>query len=171
VEFQDVLSKRQSVRDFDDRAVPDDKLKIVLEAARISQSGGNRQQWKFIVVKDPEKRRLLMEAANGQVHIGAAPVIIAAVGLNPTRMMLCDVPSYAMDLGIAVENMALAAVDQGLGTCWIGAFIQDRVRYILGVPETYKVGALLPMGYAKQVRASSSRKSFEEVVCWESFKE
>lgn len=171
MEFKEVLIKRQSIREFTNQPVPDEKLNIVLEAARIAQSGGNRQQWKFVVVKDAPKRQKLMQAANNQPHVGQAPVIIAAVALDPVRVMSCEVPSYAMDLGIAVENMALAAVDQGLGTCWIGAFSQDQVRQILGIPDKYKVAALLPLGYPTRVTDPRPRKSMTEIVCYESFKE
>ena len=53
--------------------------------------------------------------------------------------MSCDVPSYAVDLAIAIEHIVLAAVDEGLGTCWIGAFSQENARRILGIPDKYKV--------------------------------
>jgi nitroreductase len=163
MEFKEVLTQRQSIRDFKDQPVPEDKLNYILEAARLAQSGGNRQQWKFIVVKDAQKRQQLMQ--------GQAPVIIAAVALDPVRVMMCEVPSYATDMGIAVENMALAATDQGLGSCWIGAFSQDKARQILGVPDKYKVAALLPLGYPKQIAGPRPRKSMAEIVCYESFKE
>ncbi len=171
MELNEVMTKRQSIRQFTDQPVPEDSLNIILEAARRSQSGGNRQQWKFVVVRDAQKRHQLMEAANNQPHVGQAPVIIAAVALDPARVMLCEVPSYAIDLGIAVENMALAAVDQGLGSCWIGAFSQDKARQTLGIPDKYKVAALLPLGYPKQLRGASPRKSMSEVVCYDSFRE
>jgi nitroreductase len=151
--------------------VPEDKLKRILETARLAQSGGNRQQWKFVVVKDAAKRQQIMQAANNQPHVGQAPVIIAAVSLDPVRMMLCDVPSYAVDLSIAVENMALAAIDEGLGSCWIGAFSQDKAREAIDVPDKYKVVALLPLGYPKEEIAARPRKSFAEIICYDTFKE
>jgi nitroreductase len=171
MEFKDVLTGLQSIREYADQPVPEEKLNIILEAARISQSGGNRQQWKFIVVRDQEKRKQLTEAANNQPHVGQAPVIIAAVALNPERIMLCEVPSYAIDMGIAVENMALAAFDQGLGSCWIGAFSQEKARQALGVPDKYKVAALLPLGYPKTKKEKSSRKTMAETICYDTFKE
>jgi nitroreductase len=171
MEFKEVLTRRQSIRDFKDQPVPDEKLSFILEAARLAQSGGNRQQWKFVVVKDTQKRQQLMQAANNQPHVGQAPVIIAAIALDPVRLMMCEVPSYATDIGIAVENMALAATDQGLGSCWIGAFSQEKARQILGVPGKYMVAALLPIGYPGQVANPRPRKSMAEIVCYESFKE
>ncbi len=171
MEFKEILSQRQSIREFKDQPVPQDKLNFILEAARLAQSGGNRQQWKFIVVKDAQKRQQLMQAAGNQPHVGQAPVIIAAVALDPVRIMMCEVPSYAIDLGIAVENMALAATDQGLGSCWIGHFSQEQARRVLGVPDKYKVAALLPIGYPQQLAGPRPRKSMAEIVCYESFKE
>ncbi len=171
MEFKEVLVKRQSIRDFTDQPIPEEKLNAILESARLAQSGGNRQQWKFVVVKDAQKRKLLMQAANNQPHVGQAPVIIAAIALDPVRVMACEVPSYAVDIGIAVENMCLAAADQGLGSCWIGFFSQENARQILGVPDKYKVAALLPVGYPRQVGDPRPRKSLAEVICYESFKE
>jgi nitroreductase len=171
MEFKEVLRQRQSIRDFKEQPVPDDKLDFILEAARLAQSGGNRQQWKFVVVKDALKRQQLMQAANNQPHVGQAPVIIAAIALDTVRVMACEVPSYATDIGIAVENMALAATDQGLGSCWIGHFSQEKARQALAVPEKYKVAALLPVGYPKQLAGPRPRKAMVEIVCYEQFKE
>jgi nitroreductase len=171
MEFKTAISERRSIREFTEQPIPEDKLDNILEVARLAQSAGNRQQWKFVVVKEAAKRRQLMQAANNQPHVGQAAVIIAAVALEPLRLMSCEVPAYAVDLSIAVENMALAAVDEGLGSCWIGAFDQAKVKQLLGIPDKYKVVALLPIGYAKQSRPATPRKSISEVVCYENFKE
>ena len=171
MEFKDVVVKRQSVREYTDQPVPDDRLRRVLEAARLAPSGGNRQAWKFVVVKDPGTRQKLSQACNNQAFVGQAPVVIAAVATNPERVMMCGVPSYAIDMGIAMEHVALAAADEGLGTCWIGAFSQEQVRKILGVPDKYTVAAVMPLGYPTQLRDARPRKPFEEVFCFEKFTE
>jgi nitroreductase len=171
MEFRELVVKRQSIREYLETPVPEDKLNRILEAARLAPSGGNRQQWKFIVVRDSGLRAKLMEAANNQPMVGQAPVIIATVALDPVRLMLCDVPSYAVDLAIATEHMVLAAADEGLAACWIGAFHQDKAREVLGIPSRYKVVSLFPVGYANQTRPPSPRKSLAEIICYESFKE
>ena len=171
MEFKETIIKRQSIREYEDKPVPQDKLNRILEAARLAPSGSNRQPWKFIVVKDSQRRRELAQAADGQPFVGQAPVIIAAVATNPDRIMSCGIPSYAVDLAIAITQMTLAAVDEGLGTCWIGAFSQDKVKEILGVPAKYKVVTVLPVGYPKIESMTKMRKSLEEVVCYEKFKE
>jgi nitroreductase len=171
MEYKTVITSRRSVREFTDKPIPEDSLNNILETARLAQSAGNRQPWKFVVVKEAAMRHQVMQAANNQPYVGQAPVIIAAIALDPVRLMPCDVPSYAVDLAIAVENMALAAVDEGLGSCWIGAFDQTKVKEVLGVPDKYRVAALLPIGYPKQPRAAAPRKALSEIICFETFKE
>ncbi len=171
MELKEVIKKRESVRNYIDKPIPDDKLNNVLEAARLSPSGSNRQDMKLVVVKDAKKREALAHAANNQRFVGEAPVVIVAVSTNPERVMSCGVPSYPVDLAIAIDHMTLAAVDEGLGTCWIGAFSQEQVKNILGIPDKYKVVTLLPLGFPKRERGVKSRKSLDEIVCYESFEE
>jgi nitroreductase len=170
VKVKDAIRERRSVRAYQSKPVPDDKLANVLETARLAPSAANRQLWKFIVVKDPTKRKALAHAAASQYFVGEAPVIIAAVALQPDRMMSCGVPTYAVDLAIAVDHMTLAAIDEGLGTCWIGAFSQEEVRQILNIPKHYKVVTLLPLGFPADSPKAKSRKSLEEIICYDTFK-
>ncbi|GAJ12851.1 unnamed protein product, partial [marine sediment metagenome] len=102
MEFKDIIQKRRSVREFTDEPVSDEKLRRVLEAARLAPSASNRQDWKFVVVKDTNKRKALTQVANNQAFVGQAPIIIVAVALMPERIMACGVPSYAVDLAIAM---------------------------------------------------------------------
>jgi nitroreductase len=85
--------------------------------------------------------------------------------------MTCGVPRYAVDLAIAIEHMTLAAVEEGLGTCWIGAFSQERVREILRVPQKYQVVTVLPLGFPRHEGGTKIRKSLQEIVCYETFTE
>ena len=171
MELMEVISRRESVRSYEDRPVPEDKLLKVLEAARLAPSASNRQRCKFIVVRDAERRRQLSRATGGQVHVAQAPVVIAAVSTMPEYMMRCEVPAYPVDLAIAVDHMTLAATDEGLGTCWIGAFSQEEARAVLGVPDNCKIVTLLPLGFPRQDRREKIRKSLDEIVCYETFKE
>jgi len=171
MELKEAIINRKSIREYEDKAIPEEKLLRVLEAARLAPSGGNRQEWKFIVVRDIQRRQKVAQAAEGQTFIGQAPVVIAAVATQPTPIMICGVPAYAVDLSIAVDHITLAAVDEGLGTCWIGAFSQDATRKILNVPSKYKIVALLPLGFPKQPGKPKQRKSLDEIVCYETFKE
>lgn len=171
MEVAEAIRKRQSIRAYEEKPVPEEKLNRVLEAARLAPSASNRQSWKFIVVKDAQRRQELGIAANGQSFVGEAPVIIAAVATEPKSIMTCEVPRYAVDLAIAIEHMTLAAVEEGLGTCWIGAFSQGRVKAILGVPEKYQVVTVLPLGFPRQEGRAKVRKPLNEIVCYETFTE
>ena len=170
MEFKEVVRKRESVRSYLDKPIPDEKLMNVLEAGRLAPSSINRQDMKIIVVRDAKKREALAYAADNQHFVGEAPVVIVAVSTNPEGVMSCGVPRHPVDLAIAVDHMTLAAVDEGLGTCWIGAFSQEKVKNILGIPGKHKVATLFPLGFPKKERGVKSRKPLEEIVCYESFK-
>jgi nitroreductase len=86
------ISQRCSVRAYKATDVEEDKLKKVLEAGRLSPSASNRQDWKFIVVKNKETRKKLAKAAFGQSFIGEAPVVIVACGMEPKAMLACGQP-------------------------------------------------------------------------------
>lgn len=168
----DVISAiqgRRSIRNYISKDVENDKLNKVLEAARLSPSANNNQGWKFIVVKDDKTREKLIEAAGNQKFIGQAPVVIAACGTDPERVMKCGQQRYTIDLSIAFSFMMLAAYEQGLGTCWIGHFDEDEVKKILGVPENVRVVALTPLGYPAESPAQRPRKKLEEIVCYERY--
>ncbi len=169
MEIMDAINERRSVRSYSPDPVPGNVLGDVLEAARVAPSASNRQPWKFVVVTDPDRRSSLASAARNQGFVGEAPVIIAAVALEPDRLMSCQVEAYAVDLSIAVDHMTLAAVSLGLGTCWIGAFDQDRAREVLGIPREYKIVTLLPLGYPADKPKPKSRKSLDEIVCYETW--
>ena len=162
------IKTRKSIRGYKQDEVPEDKLNKVLEAARLAPSAHNAQDWKFVVVKDSAKREALAKAAS-QPFISQAPVVIAAVALSPKRFMPCGVPAYAVDLAIAVDHITLAAVEEGLGTCWIGAFSQEKVKEILNIPEDCQVVALLPLGFPADSGRPKSRKELKEIVSYDSF--
>jgi len=168
MKIQQVILKRRSVRSYQDKKITSEKLEKVLKAAQMAPSAHNDQSWKFVVVKDKEIKEKLAQAAQ-QSFIAEAPVVVAAVALNPTKEMSCGVPSYAVNLAIAVDHMTLAAVELGLGTCWIGAFSQEKVKDILEVPEQKKVVCLLPLGYPDDDPKPKQRKDLEEIICKDKF--
>ncbi len=169
METFEAIRTRRSVREYRSEPVPEEKLKKILEAARLAPSAHNSQDWKFVVVKEKQKRKRLAEAALNQNFIGEAPVVIVAIALNPNEIMSSGVPTYAVDLAIAVDHMTLVAADEGLGSCWIGAFDQEEVKKILNVPEEYKIVTLLPIGFPADKRQPKSRKRLEEIVGYDNF--
>jgi len=146
--LSDAIRTRKSVRSYLPRQVEDEKLTAVLEAARLAPSASNRQEWRFVIVRDAETRRRIAEAANNQTFIGEAPAVIVACAETDGRIMMCGQLCYPIDVAIALDHIALAAVEYGLGTCWIGAFNEKKVKQILSIPERIRVVELMPIGYA-----------------------
>jgi len=105
----DAIAERRSVRSFQDREVEQEKLERILEAARLAPSASNRQEWRFVVVRRPELRQKLAEAARGQQFVAEAPVVIAACAVDHDHVMSCGHPSFLVDVSIALEHIALAA--------------------------------------------------------------
>ena len=171
MDVYEAIENRSSIRTYQDKPVPEELLLKVLEAARLAPSGKNSQAWKFVVVRDDERRQALGRASGGQPHVHMAPVIVAAVATEPEFVMACGIHAYPVDLAIAIDHMTLAAVDLGLGTCWIGAFLQEIVKSILEVPEKYKLVSLLTLGYPGETGRPKMRKSLEEIVCYDKYEE
>ena len=158
------IRERYSVRAYADRPVEDEKLKAVLEAARQAPSARNLQDWRFVVVRDAEIRQRLVIAANHQPFVGQAPVVLACCGTNTDYTMRCGQKAYPIDLAIAISYMTLQAVEEGLGTCWIGSFYEDQVKAILEIPAAVKVVELLTLGYPKDKAGPRRRVAREQIL-------
>ena len=163
------IRERRSIRAYLDRPVEDDKLLQVLEAARLSPSARNRQEWKFVVVKERETRDKLAAAANGNRFVAEAPVIIAACATEATYIMSCGQPAGTVDISIALISLMLQAQSVGLGTCWLGAYDEDAVKAILGIPAGVRVVAMTPLGYPAESPSARPRKSLAEIVAYERY--
>lgn len=169
MDIYEAVRERTSVRAYKPDPIEEDKLERILDAARLAPSGKNGQPWTFIVVKDEDLRKKLVPACKNQEFVGQAPVIIVACGHEERayKKMGGYWNSMPLDIGIAIEHLMLAAVSEGLGTCWIGAFIEEQVREILGVPEGVKIVALTPVGYPAGDKTHRPRKSLDEIIMHE----
>ena len=171
MDVMEAIRKRYSVRSYKDRAVEKEKLEKILEAARLAPSASNRQEWRFIVVQDKDVRKRLAEAAKNQAFVGEAPVVIACSAKTDNHIMTCGQICYPIDGAIAIEHMALIAAEEGLGTCWIGAFYEEKVKEILGIPQDIRVVELLVLGYpAKPSSSRKDRLSIEEIVMYDKWR-
>jgi nitroreductase len=160
----EAIRTRKSIRSYSNRAVEEGKLDQIFQAAGLAPSASNRQEWRFVVVRNQETRHLLSIAAEGQGFVAEAPIVIAGCAEESSHVMSGGQPSYAIDLTITLDHMILAATALGLGTCWIGAFSEDRVREILDIPKSVRVVGLLTIGYPKSIPGSSHRKPIREIV-------
>ena len=173
--FQKILAGRRSIRRFLPAPVEPEKLRACLEAARISPSAHNVQPWRFIVVDDPGLKDRLTEAAFSGIYSASkfaanAPVllvILARPGKALARLgsRIQGVPYYLLDIGIAGEHVVLQAEELGLATCWMGWFDYRKVRKVLEVPRSFKLVAMMPVGYAeKRPQREPPRKTYEDIV-------
>jgi nitroreductase len=166
----DAIKKRRSIRAFLDKPIEEEKLLRVLEAGRLAPSAKNLQEWKFIVVKDKELKKRIAVASNHQTFIAEAFVIILGCATITDYVMTCGQPAYPIDLTIGMTQMTLQAVEEGLGTCWIGAFNEDEVKKILNIPKEVRVVQLFPLGYPESSPEPRERKKLKEIVCYDGWK-
>lgn len=168
----DVLSAikgRRSIRKYKDMPIEEEKLHKVLEAARLSPSAKNMQNWKFIVVKNEETKKKLVDEAIKQAFVGQAPIILVCCGTETESRMKCGQYRYTVDLSIATAYMILEAYEQGLGTCWLGRFDEEKVKEILGIPEDVRVVSITPLGYPDESPSPRPRKAIDDIVCYDKY--
>jgi nitroreductase len=154
------IQKRRSIRKYKAKEIPRDLLMEVLEAARLAPSGANKQPWQLVVVTDPERRKALVPICKEQKFVGECSAFIA--GIDDTTQKWARV-----DVAIALEHIALIAVEKGLGTCWIGAFDQEKMAAFLGLPKGLMVTACLTLGYPDESPDARPRKEMKDLVHWE----
>ncbi|MFW5743519.1 MAG: nitroreductase family protein [Spirochaetota bacterium] len=158
----EAIATRKSVRSWADTPVPDDVLERVLASTRLAPSARNAGEWRLVIVQDAELRRRLGEAASNQTFVGEAPVVIVGCSQTDRRLMKCGQPAYLIDASIALDHLTLAAVEEGLGTCWIGSFDPDAVREILGIPKSVEIVELMPLGYPADPAKIENKKRPDE---------
>ncbi|MEA3506214.1 MAG: nitroreductase family protein [Elusimicrobiota bacterium] len=147
MDVERAIKIRQSVRNYSGREVEEEKLMKIFEAARLAPSASNRQEWRFVVVKNAQTREKLSAAAKNQKMVKAAPIVIACCAKTDGHLMTCGQQCYQIDVSIAIDHMTLRAAELELGTCWVGSFRADEVKEILNIPEDIEVVEMLVMGY------------------------
>jgi nitroreductase len=162
------IETRRSVRKYKPVPVPDGDLKKILEAGRLAPSAGNKQPWGFVVVRDPGRRKLLAEAARNQMWTADAGAFLAVFS-DPANSPGGYGRWTERDPMIAAENMILAAWSLGYGTCWIGAFEEEKVKPLLGIPGDKKVICLLPIGVPAETPDPKTRRPFGELFHAETY--
>ena len=171
MDIYEIMKTRKSVRSYRSDEVEPEKLNRVLEAARLAPSAGNRQEWRFVVARDPATRKKLSIAASSQSFVAEAPVVIACCADSDEYIMRCGYPSYPIDVAIAVDHLTLAATVEGLGTCWVGAFEQEAVKEILDIPAQVHVVQILTLGYpTNPTQIYKTRLDLEKIVFYDTWK-
>lgn len=159
---------RRSIRAYAPGPVEKEKLERILEAGRLAPTARNQQDWRILIVSEKAlKDRLVAEASPHQSFLKEAPLILAACALNPDYVMRCGHPAFLIDLAIVLEHIALQAVREGLGTCWIGSFDEDKAKEVLGVPAPVRIVELMSLGYPARRPDARERKPAADLFRWE----
>ena len=167
----EAIQERRSIRSYQDKPVEREKMEKILEAGRLAPSAKNLEPWHFIAVTDAAKRKAL-SGGTWAKFLAQAPLVIVACGDKKAS------PDwYAIDVALAVENMVLTAVSEGLGTCCVGSFNEKDTAKELKVPDNFEVLVMLAVGYpgdhidlsSKLLNLVRTRKSLSEVASEEEF--
>ena len=165
MDFMELLRTRVSIRKYRPDPVPEEILTQILDAGRLAPSGKNMQPYYFIVVKDPETKKLL----DLNPSTMEAPVIIVGV-VDPTHGR-CSVS----DGILAFEHIILAAHNFGLGACWKGTYLghlpehAEIIKKALSVPDHFEVVAYTPIGYPDESPEPRKKRLFSEMIRYEKF--
>ncbi len=167
MDIYEIIRIRRSVRAFLDKEIPEGTLTRLLEAARIAPSANNCQEWRFVVVRNQSSKEEISRIA-GQDFIADASVVLVCCGIDNGKMMMCGQQAYPIDVAIAIDHITLCAVAEGLGTCWIGHFDENKVKKLLGIPNEIRIVELLPIGYPSDTsEKEKNRLSLDEIVKYE----
>lgn len=175
----EAISTRRSIRKFSAKPVEKEKIQGLLEAARMAPSWANLQCWRFVVVEDATTKAKISDlsyvesffAPKGytsnpaQKALAEAPVVIVACGDPLSSGDLRGQQYYLADVGIAAENLMLAAHALGLGSVFVGVFDEEQLGELLEIPPGIRIVGLFPVGYPlDEPKACPPRKALEEIV-------
>jgi nitroreductase len=158
----EAVSTVLAIREYEDRAIPEDVVRRIVEAGHLTASARNGQPWHFVLVRDRERlRKLGSLIRTGPYTANAAAAVIVAYEKNPYSLS---------DASRAIQSMILTAWADGVGSNWTGFMGMEGVRQEFGIPDTYDVLAVLPLGYPKRkVIGKKKRKPLHEVASTETF--
>lgn len=147
----EAISARRSIRQFDTtKDVDEETVNKILNAAIYAPSAGNGQSWHFFVIRDDGIKHKLATEAGHQLFIGQAPVaIVVCTDLEKAEKGYGTRGSELYSLqetAAAIQNMLLSVTALGLGSCWVGAFDEERAREILDLPANLRPVAIVPIG-------------------------
>lgn len=161
------VKSRRSIRKFLRRDVSEEMINTLSEALIWAPSAGNLQSRKFFFVREQTLKKQLADAALSQYFISEAPVCIVCcadtrIGLHYGQR---GIDLYCLqDVSASIMAMMLVAYENGLGTCWVGAFHEEKVSELMHLPDHLRPVAIVPVGYPEKTPRPTSRVSPSEAV-------
>lgn len=164
MEAIEALRGRRSVRAYEaGKTISKETLETLVDCGRLAATGRNVQPWEFIVITEPNRLRQVADITEYGKFIANCSACIAVV---------CENTKYYIEDGAAAtQNIMVAAWSLGIGSCWVAGDKKDyadRLRQILGAPDTHKLLSLIALGYAAKVPAPPKRP-LAEVLHWEQY--
>ncbi len=167
MKFSKLIQKRYSVRGYKPDEIEEEKLNVILEAARMAPTASNRQPFQIIVVHTKGREEELLSMYPREWFI-QAPLVICVCGIPSEAWVRKDGKQYlGVDGAIVMDHMILASTELGLGTCWIAAFDEINTRKVLNIPDDIEPLLLTPLGYPAVSPGIKKRKKLEELVRYE----
>lgn len=163
----EAVKKRRSIRNFLKRDVPEEVIDLLVDSLIWAPSAGNLQSRRFYMIRDARLRKELAAAALNQVFIAEAPLVVTCCTDSRIagRYGRRGVELYTIqDVAASVMCMMLAAEEAGLGTCWVGAFREERVSGALDLPADLRPVALVPVGYPSRIPKPTSRLPSSDLI-------
>ena len=152
MDIEEAIYKRRTIRRFNQKSVPIETLKKLVDFARVAPSGSNVQGIEYTIVHAPEMRDQLFSLvrwASGLPRSERTP----EEGRTPTAYIIVLLNTeikksyYEFDIGAAVENILLGAVKYGLGACWMGSINAKKIRELFEIPEFYEITHVISLGF------------------------
>lgn len=166
METWDAIRARQNIRQYENRAIPQEVLDRSMEAARRTPSSSNRQRWDYVIVTDRDTLQSLSEVWRGAGHVARSAATVALIAPDSDDPAIRESIQY--DLGQATMSIMLAAADSGVGSGHAAVRDQQKARAILGLPADRFCAWMIALGYPADGSLvpieTPDRRPFDEVV-------
>jgi nitroreductase len=168
MDFSELIRARYAVRAYQNRPIDEETLQRVLEAFVLAPTAANRQPLGLVVVNTKGREQELTRVYRPDWFTTQPPVVVCACLLPSRAWVRGDGKNYGdVDAAIAMDHLILAATEEGLGTCWIGAFDPVAAKEVFGLPEGVEPIACTPLGYPADPPRPKLRKKIEQLIHWE----
>jgi nitroreductase len=164
MDFQELIRARRNLRGYKPDPIPEDVLRRILSAGRIAPTAANLQPFHLIVVTEPDMRARMKAVYDRDWFYTAPVIVVGCVEPGHAWQRTDGFNAAEMDLAIVMDHLILAAVEEGLGTCWVCAFNEAKAKEVLGVPPDVRVLAMTPIGYPDAGPRPFVRLSLEDLV-------
>ncbi|MBT3721706.1 nitroreductase family protein [archaeon] len=169
----EAIATRRSVRKFTSQDIPMELLGVIIDAGRYAPSSGNLQNWRMIIVKNPDARKKIAEVCQQQLWMAEAPVFLVVCSDTEKIKRFYgkrgEMFFSVQNVSASIQNMLLTTHSLGMASCWVGAFDEDVLKRILGMPGHVRPQAVLPIGYPDEIVPAPSHFTMENVTFFEQY--